>query len=82
MWLDVNYLTRLPVFDIVLLFVLLFRWTLDGFIFGGGSETRLLRWEKNITQMYSPLENLNGMFENLNHIFILRTPDGIARTPG
>ena len=28
MWLDVNYLTRLPVFDILLLF----RWTLDYFI--------------------------------------------------
>ena len=49
MWLDVNYLTRLPVFDIVLLFC----WTSRWFNFIFGSETRLPRQRKNLTHIYS-----------------------------
>ena len=59
MCLDVNYLTRLPVFDIGVI-SLNTRWFNLVFV----SETRLLkRGEK--TLCIAPLENINGLSENV-----------------
>jgi hypothetical protein len=58
MWLDVNYLTRLPVFDIVLLF----RWTLDGLILFWAVKRSYSGERKNSPKCIAPLENINGLF--------------------
>ena len=61
MWLEVNYLTKLPVFDIVLLF----RWTLDGLIVFLAMK-RGYSGEKNTSpKCKATLENINWLFENV-----------------
>ena len=60
MWLDVDYLTRLPAFD-----VLLFRWTLDGFILFLVVKRGYSSEKKNEPKCIAPLEYINGLFENV-----------------
>ena len=57
MWLDVKYLTRLPVFDIVLLF----RWTLDGLILFLAVKWGYSGENKTSPKCICPLENINAL---------------------